>query len=523
MRLRHWLRLLPLALLLSVVAGCGNPPSETLTVLAGSELKDLAPLLGEIERETGVHLEMEYIGTLDGAEQIVSGQKQPDLAWFSHGKYLSLLMGSSGRRVLAQERIMLSPVVLGIKQSKARAFGWLDKTDLTWRDIAERARSGELRFAMTDPASSNSGFTALLGVTAAFSNSADAVAVQQVDSDALRAFFHGQKLTAGSSGWLAQAYVDAQQDLDGLINYESVLLQLNQGGRLNEPLYLIYPQEGIVTADYPLMLLQEAQRPAYERLVAYLRSPPMQQRLMAQTQRRPAIPQVRPDGQFPARLLVELPFPARLEVIDAILTAYQDEHRRPSHSFYVLDVSGSMRGPRIAALRQALDNLTGLDSSLSGRFARFRSRERITLLPFAESVQGTQAFVVDADPQAREASMAAIRRQVGKLEARGGTAIYSALMEAYRQIGEAQRSEPDRFYSVVLLTDGASNQGGTEQAFFKFLSQLPAETRAVRTFPVLFGESDQAAMERLAQRTGGQTFNGMASLAHAFKQIRGYQ
>src|SRR5262245_37445959 len=95
--------------------GRGN---DELTVLAGSELSDLEPLFDQIHRNTGVQLKMEYVGTLNGAERLMAGEKV-DLAWFSHAKYLTLLQSNSNR-VVAQEKIMLSPVVLGIKESKAR-------------------------------------------------------------------------------------------------------------------------------------------------------------------------------------------------------------------------------------------------------------------------------------------------------------------------------------------------------------------------------------------------------------------
>ena len=74
--------------------------SNTLTVLAGSELKDLEPLLPDLQRATGVKLVPTYIGTLEGAEKIAGGDPS-DVAWFSHGKYLSLLpgAGSTDRRL----------------------------------------------------------------------------------------------------------------------------------------------------------------------------------------------------------------------------------------------------------------------------------------------------------------------------------------------------------------------------------------------------------------------------------------
>ena len=122
-----WRRFVPLialaALMLPACASGGSPaePANTLTVLAGSELKDLEPMFPDIEKNTGWHLQPTYTGSLDGAQAIVSGDKS-DLAWFSSGKYLTLLQGSSGR-IVTQQKIMLSPVVVGVKQSKAVSLG----------------------------------------------------------------------------------------------------------------------------------------------------------------------------------------------------------------------------------------------------------------------------------------------------------------------------------------------------------------------------------------------------------------
>ena len=340
-------------------------------MLAGSELKDLQPLLADINRCAGTQLNFEYIGSLDGAEKLASGAAY-DIAWFSHGKYLSLLEQTRSR-IVAQDRIALSPVVLGIKQSKADAWGWRKKPQLTWRDIAEKAGGGELRYAMTNPAASNSGFTALVGVASALSGNTNEFDAKRLDRETLKAFFKGQTLTAGSSGWLAEAYVREQDRLDGIINYESVLIQLNQSGQLREPLMLIYPVEGIITADYPIMLLNAEKRAVFDGLVTCLRGTEIQRRLMEQTQRRPVIPQVRPDDRFAKQMLVELPFPRDTQSIDTLLFSYLDEVRKPAHTVFVLDVSGSMKGQRINQLKNALNNLTGIDHSLTGRFARFRA------------------------------------------------------------------------------------------------------------------------------------------------------
>ncbi len=496
-----------------------NAPSDhgALRVLAGSELKDIEPLLPQLAKDTGVHLKLEYTGTLDGAEQIAQGAAYP-MAWFSHAKYLELLEGARGR-VLAREKIALSPVIFGVRQSLAQKHGW-DKSAPSWGDLAALAARGELRFAMTNPTSSNSGFSALIALIAALSQDPESFTLTPAQQQTVRDFFKGQRLTAGSSGWLAEAYVREQDRLDGLINYESVLLQLNQGGQLREPLTLIYPREGVVTADYPLLLLDANQREAYDKVVAWLKTPAVQERLMRDTDRRPILPSVALEARFGQHTLIELPFPGQRSVVDRILTAYLDEQRPPAHAYFVIDLSGSMQGERLAQLKTALLNLMGDDTSLSGQFARFRNREQLSFLPFRNFVEAPlDITVLNADTQ----SLQQARAFVQNARADGGTAIFSALLEAYRNLAHEQAMHPERYFSVVLMTDGANTSGISFEQFREQFAQLPPAAQQIKTFPILFGDADAHAMQLVAELTGGRVFDGNKNLAAAFKTIRGYQ
>jgi Ca-activated chloride channel family protein len=521
----RWQRVLSITLIALLVGlqlgGCFGGGEQKMTVLAGSELRDIEPLLDQIKRDTGIQLELRYTGTLDGAEQLMNGD-DVDLAWFSHAKYLTLL-DAVNSRIRGQEKIMLSPVVMGVKESKARAWGWIDNPNVTWKDIADKAAAGELHYAMTNPAASNSGFTALVGVASALAGTGDALRAADIDTEALRRFFTGQALTAGSSGWLADAYVADQERLDGMINYESVLLNLNQGNKLSEKLYLVYPKEGIITADYPLMLINPDKREQYDKLVAYLRSPQMQQKLMETTLRRPVDPQVKLSAVFPQQLLLELPFPDNADVIDTLLYGYLDEQRIPSHTVYVLDVSGSMEGSRINDLKSALTGLTGVDQSLTGQFARFRNRERITMVPFSSDVYNSTSFDVDNTSQ-QSPAMDAIRSYVADLSTGGGTAIYSALESAYTEVEQAYRQDPNRYYSIVLMSDGEYNEGITPEEFAAFYHSRPPALQQVPTFTILFGGANEEEMRSIADLTGGRMFDAQAEpLSTIFKQIRAYQ
>jgi Ca-activated chloride channel family protein len=502
------------------IAACGGGDT-TLTVIAGSELKDLEPLLDQIAEDTGYRLDFTYTGTLTGAERVLGGEEF-DLAWFSHAKYLELLAASSGL-VKASEPVMLSPVVLGVKQSRADQWGWSSGV-VTWADIAARAEAGEFRFAMTNPTASNSGFTALIGVATAFAGTGAALSATDIPTEEMQSFFNGLELTAGSSGWLADSYVESQATLDGLVNYESVLLSLNaEPGLLAEPLTLVYPADGIVTADYPLMLLNESQREAHTELVDYLRSPAMQETIGTTTLRRPAVPGVNIDSRIPDAVLVEVPFPGSLAVVDELLFSYLDDQRAPAHTYYVLDASGSMEGEPIESLRIALKNLTGLDTSVTGQFARFRLREEVTLIVFSDYVESVVDFVIsDTDPNSAE--FRRFREFVDSgLVAGGGTALYDALLLAYEMAGAAKEADKERFYSIVLLSDGEANEGLDYGEFDRAFSQLHEDAQAIRTFPILFGDASEDEMHALAELTRGRVFDSAGDLAQVFKTIRGYQ
>ena len=85
-------------------------------------------------------------------------------------------------------------------------------------------------------------------------------------------------------------------------------------------------------------------------------------------------------------------------------------------------------------------------------------------MPFSSNVVDIQDFEIDAgDPN--NAEMVAIRQYVDSLQANGGTAIFSSLDEAYRLAAQAQAADPNRYYSIVVMSDGENNEGLSERRF----------------------------------------------------------
>ena len=501
------------------------PSANAFTILAGSELKDVDAQLGaQIRKATGIDVQFSYEGTLDAIDRLNAGE-QFDAVWVSHGKYLAMNPDLKAR-IAAQEKIMLSPVILGVKRSKAEALGW-DRNDPTWKEIADAASSGKFTFGMTNPTSSNTGFTAVIGIAAALASNPDALTVADVSNPALKGFFQGQRMTAGSSGWLADAYAADASKVDGIINYESVILSLNANGKLSEPLVPVYPKEGIITADYPLMLLNGAKRADYDRLIAHLRSTAFQTALSAATLRRPVNAEATAAATIPERTLIELPFPGQPQVINGLLDVFLADVRVPSTSRYVLDLSGSMNEDgRIDQLKSAMNALAGGDpGSLSSRYARFQNRERIGVIPFNSEPMQTLLFDMGTTSAENGVTLESIKTEVGRMQSDGGTAIYDSVQRALIELESEKRiDKTPRYYTVVLMTDGENTQGMSLRELLRWRESQGDAVKSIRVFPIVFGNADADEMNALAEATGGKAFNAKSgSLAKVFKDIRGYQ
>ena len=181
--------------------GAAGTAQGPVTVLAGSELRDVEPQLLKAAADAGVPVKLSYAGTLDIVERVNAGEAV-DMILPPSGAYPSLALATPPR---AREKLFYSRVVLGVRSDKARALGW-DRRAPAWTDIARAAGAGQLHFAMTNPTSSNTGMSALFAVASAVAGKTEDLSEKEVNGTVLKAFLAGQTLTAGSSGWLAEAY-----------------------------------------------------------------------------------------------------------------------------------------------------------------------------------------------------------------------------------------------------------------------------------------------------------------------------
>lgn len=473
------MRILAVVVLLLGLAACTaeQPPQVRLRMLASPELADLGPVLTELKQDTGIELVVEHRGTVEASRSLAGF----DVAWLSTDRFLRLRDAAPA----LSTGIMLSPVVLGVRPGKRAVLGERP----TWADVADRAAVGEFRFGMADPRVSGGGMAALIGVATAAAGTGAALRTEDVSCDRVQGFLTGRAFSAADP--IAEF---VRSDVDGVVAHESELLALNASGQLNAPLEIVYPRDGIVLSDYPLMLVEPQHRAAYDRIVEWLRSPAAQKMISERTFRRPVDPAAPRAEQLRADIGTALYFPNSQEVVDRLLV-FHDRAGEGRQVIFVLDYSTSMRGARIAALREAFASLNGFD--------RFYVGETVTIIRFAGSVLEERSITV----RGRQ-DLDALLAVVSSDDLRDNTAIWAALDHALR----LARGET----SVVLMTDGENNAGPSVDEFLRIgRGEVPV-------YPIRFGEADRAELDRVAQASGGRLVEaGAKSLLEAVREIRG--
>lgn len=513
--------IVPLAL-----TGCSLMPKDTIRVLAGSEVKDLEPILKDMVNETGVQLEFEYMGTLDGTEALLvqqaGGEHKWDAIWFPSNRYLSLF--TEGQNAITKsESIMRSDVVLGLKQDVAEQLGWSDG-QASWEEIVAAAGSGKLRYGMASPIASNSGFTTLVQLSTALSGTGTVLTTGDIPkvTPQLTEFARGQQLTSGSSGWLADNWLAHPDKVDGIFNYDSVLQGLVTDSK---PLTIIRPSDGTIASDYPLSLIAGADQGMTERfdkVTEYLLRADTQERITQLTRRAPAAGGAQQADGSP---VFQLPFPNQLDTVQTLLNTWISSVKKPSNMVFAIDTSGSMGdGDRMTQLRDALNVLSGDHGEGTASFLRLQPRERITYLEFSGAIKSDATVDIPSDDAGYQQALAQINQVTSGYQPGGWTAIFDTVETAYERA--LTSADGDHISSIVVFTDGANTDGHSIADFEEWHAEFVAahpEAKDIPTHAIVFGDSNREELDRLAAATGGRTFSvDESSLTSVFREIRGY-
>lgn len=511
-----------LCLLIGLVA-CGQTPGPVFDIVSGSENQPLEPLVQEFCKERRATCTMTFKGSLDIGLALKPGQDISfDAVWPASGIWIAMF--DSGRRVGALKSTSQSPVLLGVRKSKAEALGWTTGP-VSMADILAAVESGKLRFLMTSATQSNSGASAFIAMLSAAVGSKSVLSEADFSgapAETAGRLLRGVERSAGSSGWLADLYLSAASKglfYDAMWNYESVIKETNDKLRAagQELLWAIYPSDGVAMSDSPLGFVERGRGPEvkqfFDDLQAWLLTPEVQARIALTGRRVPADRAAaagpEPDWNFdPQRLVTAVPLPEP-EVIRKALVLYQEALRRPSLSVLCLDFSGSMMGDGENALQRAMEFLL-TPRQASEVLIQWSPRDHIIVIPFAGGVEGVW------EGSGQPIDQAKILSQVQSMRAAGGTNMYACAAEGLRRM-EALPDRENYLPAIVVMTDGRSE--GDPQAF---LSSLNPQQRAVPIFGITFGDADRGQLDALTAATGGRVFDGGKDLTGAFRSARGY-
>lgn len=505
------------------LAACDRTQPE-FTIISGSENQSLEPIVQDFCRKQGVTCHLNYKGSLDIGLAVGENRIDFDAVWPANSIWIDLFDKKKVVRDLTP--IMRSPVILGVRRSKAEELGWVGR-DVTTADIVDAVKSKRLTFLLTSATQSNSGAGAYIAMLSAALGHPDAISVDDLEKpgvrDMVRTLLSGVSRTAGSSGWLADLYLkglDQGVRYDAMWNYEAIIAETNQklAERKAELLYAIYPSDGVAFANSPLGFVDrgngDATRKFFQDLQAHLLSPEVQAQLVEQF-RRPAVGeatrgQPQPDWNYDPRRLVTLIRMPQADVVRAALVLYQEALRRPSLIAYCLDFSGSMRGNGETALKEAMAFVLR-PAEASTMLVQHGREDRIFVLPFDGRVRTViEGSGSEAD---QERLLAAVQNET----ANDGTDIYICAQRAM----EVMAAVPDRaryLAAIALMTDGKSEVKNRDA----FMRRWQASGAELPVFGITFGDADRSQLEQLAETTRARVFDGTKNLREAFRTLRGY-
>jgi len=512
-------------LLVTLALGACSAPGPQFTIVSGSENDVLEPLVQEFCKSHHANCTMRYKGSLDIALALKPGNDpEADAVWPAASIWIDMF--DTARRVKSVKSIAQMPVILGVRRSKARDLGWIG-AKVTTKAILAAVEGGRLKFLMTSATQSNSGASAYLAMLAAGIGKPDLIESGDLDKAeviaTVRGLLRGVERSSGSSGWLGDLYRGGQRTdahYEAMWNYEAVIKETNDKliADGTEPLYAIYPEDGVSVGDSPLGFVDRGRGKEVETffadLQAFLLSGETQARVAATGRRvelgRAALIKADPATNLdPGRPLtvVRPPEPA---VIQKALALYQEALRRPSLTALCLDLSGSMQGH---GERQLLDAMRFLLTPARTRemLVQWSKQDQILVLPFSDHVLWTATASGDDSEQA-----GLLARSL-ELHAEGGTDFYTCGARALAAMKPALDTG-QHLPAIVIMTDGKSQ--GT---LATFESAWRADGRRVPVFGVTFGDdADRSQLDKLAGLTGGRVFDGTKSLTEAFRAVRGY-
>jgi Ca-activated chloride channel family protein len=479
------------------------------------------------------------LGSGECVEEVLAGRRETHITSPASGAYVEIGNGRSQKKnggdLLGKPKYLVrSPVVIAMWKPMAEALGygkkpvgWADvlglvKSDKGWGD-AGKPQWGQFRFGHTHPEHSNSGLiTALAEVYASTKGKTDNLTPDDVKNagqfmeDIEKGIVHYGE----STGFFAdRMFSNDVGFLNAAVVYENLVIESYDRARYpNAPaeVVAIYPKEGTFWSDHPLCVVQrkwvtDAHKKAAEVYADFLLEEAQQKKAMRYGFRpgvekiELAAPLDKAHGIDPAqpRLIMEVP---SNDVMEAVIDLWK-AHKKPSHINLVIDFSGSMNEEQklLKAKKGAQDMVNMLGP-----------RDTLSLMVFSDKFTWVRQDV-KMDEKGRKEMI----DDIGGLIARGETALYDSVFEAYRQLQKGPQS--NRITAVVVLTDGEDNKSKfkTVEDLLKEIKFDP-EKNPTRVYTIAYGrDANRDVLKKIAEATKAKSYDGsdIKTIQTIFKDV----
>jgi Ca-activated chloride channel family protein len=490
--------------------------------------KLLVPLIREFnsgrEQVNGkaVFVEGEVVSSGEAESQIAEGRREP-VIWSPASSLWGRLLNFEADRPLAAEEspsIVRTPLVIAMWEPFARALGW-PREQIGFEQIIRLARSnqgfaefgrpefGSFKLVHTNPDFSTSGLEAVVAEYYAATGKKEGLTEQDVEGTRARAIVRDIERSIVHYGDTTLFIADQMRRegpgyASAVAMEEVTLLDFNRRRGSQPMLVALYPPEGTFYSDNPFIVpdapwVSAAERRGAQRFQEFL-AEQITPELAARSGFRPAdldaepvAPVSKENGVDPAQpeRVLGLPEP---RVLDRVRRAWRED-RKPANVLLVVDTSGSMNDEnRLGRAKEGLETFfreVGRQDSVGLTIFNDRIQPLIPIGPFTET--------------GRE-----LRETVRNLIADGGTAVYDATIDGFRQVREAASAE--RINAVVVLTDGedTDSEANADEVVEAVRAQGDSDNQ-VRVFTIAYsaGAAGAAeALEAIATASGGQPYEG---------------
>ncbi|MEL6493919.1 MAG: extracellular solute-binding protein [Cyanobacteria bacterium J06623_7] len=282
--------------------------------------------------------------------------------------------------------------------------------------------------------------------------------------------------------------------------YESLVIDANTRSLNSQIKYrAVYPP-ATFTSNIRAMLpnapwINSAEREAATQVIEYMRQPEIQ-KIAADLGLRPGVPGVALGNKFSPTFGVKPVAkydsyrPPQPEVVEAMLNSWQTYAKKPSQVAVVIDTSGSMKGQKLAVIKNTLLNY----------IQNLGEQEKIALISFNSQI--APPVIVEGNQAGKDRGI----QFISQLKAGGGTKLYDSSL--YARDWLMKNSRPEAINAVLILTDGEDSGSDVN------LTQLSAQLKSsnfesgenIAFFTVGYGkdgEFNASVLQQIAQLNGG--------------------